>query len=155
MSAHIRFISWVFCILFLVSGCSFSSAFDNHTSSLLSTSAVTLAPAKQTSQGKAKVDVKSAKFKIMHAYQFKVSKRDGVDEDEAIIIAQSEIIFRGFEDDYYFTKPRLIMMDKESWGVEFYPISKTFREARTKPRIQISVNKANGKLAVSLVGNTD
>ena len=149
---RIRIFPLAFCTLCLTSGCSFTSAFNDSSMNLFSAApaVTTTTPAPNE---KKKVDVTSEKFKIMHAYQFSVSKRDGVNEDEAIIIAQSDVIFRGYEKDYYLTRPRIIGAGEDDWGVEFSPISKTFQEARIKPRILVKVGKADGKLKVSLIRN--
>ncbi|MCA9392683.1 MAG: hypothetical protein KC900_00645 [Candidatus Omnitrophica bacterium] len=143
---HTRICSLVFCTLCIISGCTFSSSLAPNGSPLLDSSTPTLESQDSAPAGYPKVDVKSAKFKVMHAYQFAVSKGDGVDEDEAKVIAQSEVIFRGYENDYYFTRPRLHDLDPGKWTVEFYPVTKTFREARVKPRVRVTIDKDDGKL---------
>lgn len=96
-----------------------------------------------------KPDVTADKFKIMHAYQFKIEKFDGISQEEAVVIAQSEVIFRGYDKDYYFTKPNLKKLDDTSWAVEFYPVNKTFIDSISKPKLLITVGKTDGKLSWS------
>lgn len=143
---HTRFFSLVFCTLCLTSGCTFTSSMAPNANALLDSSATALEGKATPPSGHPKVDVKSAKFKVMHAYQFAVSKGDGVDADEAKVIAQSEVIFRGYEQEYYFTRPRLHDTDPDKWTVEFYPVTKTFQEARVKPRVRVTIDKEDGKL---------
>lgn len=83
----------------------------------------------------------------MHAYQFKVEKLDGISESEAVVIAQSEVIFRGYEDEYYIMKPHLRKLDESTWAVEFYPVNKTFIDSISKPKLLITVSKSDGKLS--------
>ncbi|MBZ0184575.1 MAG: hypothetical protein K8F60_19115, partial [Melioribacteraceae bacterium] len=61
-----------------------------------------------------------------------------------------EVIFRGYDTSYYFTRPRIYTDTPEVWSVEFFPISKTFRDARSKPRIRITINKTDGQLTWDL-----
>lgn len=150
MTTHIRTISWVFCILCWTSGCSITSAYHDTKLSLLDSSSTAMENSSSAATGESKVDVSSAKFKIMHAYQFTISKRDGIDQEEAKIIAQSEVIFRGYDTTYYFTRPRIYAESPEIWAVEFFPVSKTFRDARNNPRIRITINKADGQLTWDL-----
>ncbi|MGE0267307.1 MAG: hypothetical protein AB7S78_02450 [Candidatus Omnitrophota bacterium] len=100
---------------------------------------------------KDKPDVTADKFKIMHAYQFKVEKIDGISESEAVVIAQSEVIFRGYETEYYLMKPNLKKLDESTWAVEFYPVNKTFIDSISKPKLLITVGKSDGKISWSFI----
>lgn len=141
-----RIFSLVYCILCLTSGCTFSSGLAPNGSPLLHSSASALEERSTPPAGHSQVDITTAKFKVMHAYQFSVSKKDGVNREEARIIAQSEVIFRGYENDYYFTRPRLYPDTADQWTVEFYPVTKTFQEARVKPRVRVTIDKDDGQL---------
>ena len=147
---HTRLLSPVICILCLTSGCSFTSAFAPNGNALLESKRPVV---NGSVGGSSQVDVTSAKFKVMHAYQFAVSKKDGITENEAKVIAQSEVIFRGFENEYYFTRPRLHSVNPDKWTVEFYPVTRTFREARIKPRVRVTIDKEDGQLKWEFQGS--
>lgn len=136
----------VICTMCLTSGCALTSPLASSGTALLDGRNSALNKTPITSGDRPRIDTTSAKFKVMHAYQFSVSKKDGVNEEEAKVIAQSEVIFRGFENDYYFTRPRIHDVKPNKWTVEFYPITKTFREARVKPRVRVTVDKEDGHI---------
>lgn len=134
----------------IFSGCSVTSPFSGYTNAtafLDQNSPYTSSTPEDASSAKNKTDVTADKFRIMHAYQFKVEKLDGISESEAVVIAQSEVIFRGYEDEYYIMKPHLRKLDESTWAVEFYPVNKTFIDSISKPKLLITVSKSDGKLS--------
>lgn len=140
--------------LFCFAGCSFTSPFSGYTNAntvLDPNSQYTPAPSDETQSKLDQPDVTADKFKIMHAYQFKVEKFDGISADEAVVIAQSEVIFRGYDKEYYITKPNLKKLDDTSWAVEFYPVNKTFIDSISKPKLLITVEKTDGKLSWTFI----
>jgi hypothetical protein len=51
-----------------------------------------------------------------------INQSNGIDGEEAIIIAQNELIKEGIAEDYHLNKPRIEDSDllEESWFVKFY-----------------------------------
>ncbi len=92
--------------------------------------------------GSAAVDGRTA---ILKSYQSEVAKHDGINQKEALLLAQSEVIFRGYDDEYRVAHPRLMDDDGGShWRVLFYPVNKTMHDALHKPNVMVRVDKANG-----------
>lgn len=84
---------------------------------------------------------------ILRSYQSDVSKHDGITQAEAKLLAQSEIIFRGYDDEYRVAEPRVMKDEGGShWGILFYPINKTMYDALHKPNVLIRVKKSNGDI---------
>ena len=86
----------------------------------------------------------STKKGIMDAYLFKVNKTDGINRSEAILLAQSQMIFLGYSDSYNLAKPDMVAGNKNQWVFKFYPVGKTLKELITKPKILISINRKDG-----------
>jgi len=80
----------------------------------------------------------------MDAFLSGVQKSDGIDQSEAILLAQSQLIFRGADKKFYMDKPEVTQVDERHWVVRFYPINKTLAEVRTSTNVLIVVDKNNG-----------
>ena len=88
----------------------------------------------------------ASKEDIMKAYLAGVNKTDGIDKKEAILLAQSQIIFLGYEHDYNYAKIEVLKEDKSEWVFKFYPIGKTLKDSINKPNFLVSVRKKDGEV---------
>lgn len=102
--------------------------------------------------GSAPSEAEITKRQIMQAYQAQVSKFDGIDFREAKLVAQSEVIFRGYDDQYRVTQPQ-VKDDRERdvWRVKFFPINRTMYDALHKPNVLVSIEKKDGSIYWELV----
>ncbi len=88
--------------------------------------------------------IESSKKGIMDAYLSGVQKSDGIDQPEAILLAQSQLIFRGADKKFYMDRPEIALADERHWVVRFYPINKTLAEVSSSANVLIVVDKNNG-----------
>ena len=58
---------------------------------------------------------------ILKAFLEDINKRDGVTLYEAIIMAQTELIFRDILNNYHFEKPQITTQSPARWGIRFHP----------------------------------
>lgn len=145
-------IAYSFILLAIFSGCSTTSNLSGYTKTTAFLDRHLPHTASTPNERQARdtgPDMTADKFRIMHAYQFGIEKVDGISPEEAVVIAQSEVIFRGYDKEYYLTKPHLKKLDDSSWAVEFYPVNKTFIDSISKPKLLITVGKTDGKLSWS------
>ena len=89
---------------------------------------------------------RSSNKDIMDAYLSKIQKYDGINQDEAILLAQSQLIFHGTEKKYYLDKPEVVWENAKHWGIKFYPINKTLAEASIHAPLVIDVDKKDGSV---------
>lgn len=85
------------------------------------------------------------KSQIMKDYLTHVDKSDGIDQDEALLLARSQIIFRGKDTRYDINKP-LISSEDEAWALTFSPINKTLGELLSAADLVIRVDKKDGRI---------
>ncbi len=97
-----------------------------------------------TTTGNAKAS--SPKQGIMDAYLTKIQKYDGIDEAEAILLAQSQLIFRGVDRKYYIEHPEIFGGGDKIWEVKFFPVNKTLAQASANQPLVIAVNKKDGNV---------
>ena len=90
--------------------------------------------------------LRASKEEIMKSYLLGVHKTDGINKKEAILLAQSQIIFLGYEHDYNYAKIEILKEDKNEWVFKFYPIGKTLQESTNKPNFLVSVRKKEGEV---------
>ena len=86
---------------------------------------------------------------LMGAYLSRVTKYDGIDRSEALILAQSQLIFLGRERDYWFEEPEITGEDNDFWYVRFSPINRTLEQVIHRTPILVTIRKANGDVAWS------
>ena len=91
-----------------------------------------------------RTDFQLAKAELMKDYLTKVSKADGIDRAEAVLLAKSQFIFRGHDKNYHLDRPRIVLDNSEYWTVKFDPINKTLKEVITKPDVYILIDKQDG-----------
>lgn len=82
---------------------------------------------------------------IMKAYLSKVNRTDGISVQEAVFLAQSQLVFRGYEKNYYLDRPKQIFESEKSFGIQFYPRLKTVQEAKDYPTVVVEVQKKDGQ----------
>jgi len=88
--------------------------------------------------------IESSKKGVMDAFLSGVQKSDGIDQPEAILLAQSQLIFRGADKKFYLDRPEVALADERHWVVRFYPINKTLAEVSSSTNVLIVVDRNNG-----------
>ena len=83
---------------------------------------------------------------IMKGYLSQVKKFDGINQREAILLAQSQLMFQGLDRDYYYNQPRVEEETAESFQVVFDPINRTLAEAQTNIPLEVFVSKKDGSV---------
>ena len=83
---------------------------------------------------------------VMKGYLSQIKKFDGINEHEAILLAQSQLMFQGLDEEYYYNHPRVEEESAESFLVVFDPINKTLAETQTDTPIEIIVSKKDGSV---------
>ncbi len=81
----------------------------------------------------------------MQAYLSGIEKFDGINEKEAILLAQSQLVFLGKESQYYKDNPQ-VLEDQETWEIQFLPITRTLGEVLSTPVIFVFIDKKNGEI---------
>ncbi len=90
----------------------------------------------------------SNKASIMKSYLSSVSKYNGIDEEEAILLAQSELIFRGLDNKYDLKNPHVTFENNSKWAIIFRPISKTFNEFTKRQSLLMMISKKSGEITL-------
>ena len=83
--------------------------------------------------------------KIMHEYLYNIAKFDGITKEEAVVIAQSQLIFRGQDKQYALTKPQLVMEDNDKWEFRFVPTERTLADGAQRTPVLVDVDKGDGQ----------
>jgi len=81
----------------------------------------------------------------MKAYLTQIDKTDGIDQNEALLLAKSHLIFHGKETNYDLNKPT-ISSEPENWVLIFPPIHKTLGELLSSTELIIRVDKKDGRI---------
>lgn len=82
--------------------------------------------------------------KVLSGYLSGVTKYDGIDENEAVLIAKSELLFRGDEKNYYFDRPHVEAVGENTWQVWFEPVNKTLQEALESRGAVVTIDRKTG-----------
>ena len=98
-----------------------------------------------TLSGCVSTPVKLTKKEIMQDYLSKVTIHDGVTQQEAILIAQSQVIFRGIEKNYHLENPQIVFEKEDSFGIKFYSKYKSLADRDLYPNILVVVQKKDGR----------
>ena len=88
--------------------------------------------------------VKSNSPAFMKGYFTKIIKYDGINEQEAVLLAQSQVRFQGDEKRYYIDHPEIVPYDEEHWFVRFPPVNKTLAQVGTNPALLVTIDKKTG-----------
>ena len=91
------------------------------------------------------------KKEIMQAYLKDINKSDGINQKEAVLLAQSQLIFHGYENKYLIHEPHMGFDDKNFWVIKFYPANKTLVEVLESPIVLVTIAKDNGKVKLQKV----
>ena len=86
------------------------------------------------------------KDKIMKSY-LAVTKYDGIDDEEAVVLAQSELLFRNLEKRYQVAKPKITALTDHQVIVSFPGVNSQL-ETKLPPGIQVLVGRASGKVTL-------
>lgn len=84
---------------------------------------------------------------LMDAYLLKVVKFDGIDQEEALILAQSQMFFQGRARDFDVDNPRWLP-DDTCWVLSFKSVRRTLADVLADKAIVIMVDKQNGAVTV-------
>lgn len=90
----------------------------------------------------------------MKDYHSKVSRSDGIDADEAVVLAKSEMVFRGWDKTYHLSQPRIEAVDQEHWGIRFYPVNKTAKDVVRNPSVLVIIRKNDGQVFLNTQGTS-
>ncbi len=82
---------------------------------------------------------------IMKDYLSQVNTHDGVNRKEAILLAQSQVVFRGYDQHYYLDRPKLAFEKPDRYGIKFYPRHKTMNVNEQYPTILVVIKKSDGE----------
>ena len=82
----------------------------------------------------------------MFATMTQVRTYDGIDREEAVLLAQGELMFRGKQKQYRFDQPEILREDSDRWVLQFHPLVPTFSDRHKVPIMQVTVDKTNGKV---------
>ena len=93
-----------------------------------------------------KVSLQPKDPQFLKSYFTQITKYDGIDEHEALLLAQSQLKFEGTANAYYIDHPEIISYDEEHWLVEFPPLSKTFAESRRSTSVIFIIDKVSGSV---------
>ena len=88
--------------------------------------------------------VKPTSPAFMKNYFTQIKKYDGIDEKEAVLLAQSQLRFAGDEKNYYIEHPEIVLYDEEHWIVRFLPVNRTLAQASTNSALLIIIDKKTG-----------
>ena len=94
-----------------------------------------------------KEELSESKEKVMAAY-FKVSKYDGISEEEARTLAQSELFFRGKEKEYVVAQPELVSLTENGYQFKFPAIMQPLA-TETLPALLVEVDPSSGNVFLS------
>ena len=67
----------------------------------------------------------SVREHIMQDYLTDVKRNDGINAQEAVLLARSELVFRSLERQYNLKEPLLEDQDAEHYSVQFFSSNKT------------------------------
>jgi hypothetical protein len=119
-------------------GCAQTAPFQDMRGTTAASPPVRLIAARQPAAEQA------AQKAILKAYLSEITRYDGITLQEARIIAQSEIIFRGYGDIYYLQQPQVKFEDDRHFVFAFTPIVKTLEETVPRPERLVRVDKKSG-----------
>jgi hypothetical protein len=86
------------------------------------------------------------KEEVLRAYAWRVNPDDGVSRQEALLIAQHEVVLKEFYDDYRFADPWIVSEDTDQWTVR---IPAKFSLTHETSNYFVCVNKTSGKITCS------
>ncbi len=84
---------------------------------------------------------------LMDAYLSKVVKFDGIDKEEALILARSQLFFQGRARDFDVDHPQWLS-DDTYWVLSFKAVRRTLADVIANRAIVIMVDKQNGTVIV-------
>jgi len=80
----------------------------------------------------------------MRSYLAGVVRYDGINVREAVTLARSELIFRGYEKAFHVDDPHIEYVNADNWGVRFYPINHSAADVRKNASVLVVIDKENG-----------
>ncbi len=83
---------------------------------------------------------------LMDSYLSEVVKYDGIDKEEALILAKSQLFFQGRSQDFHLDKPQWIEGDEEYWQVSFVPVRRTLADVIAGTELIILIHKEDGEV---------
>jgi hypothetical protein len=86
-----------------------------------------------------------SKKEIMDSYLKDIVKNDGINQNEALILAGSQLMFQGYDENYLINDP-IVFEQADQWHIKFYPIAKTLAEVIDSQLMIVTVDKISGKV---------
>ena len=86
----------------------------------------------------------TAKEQIMSDYLSQIERNDGINRQEAVLLARSELIFRGYDKQYSLSRPLIEHYDEENYLIQFFSSNKTLGQMIVGAAVSILVNKTTG-----------
>lgn len=74
-----------------------------------------------------------------------VDLSNGVDRVEAIVVAQNEMIRKGFDKKWDISKPKIRFEDEDEWGIKFYP-KLSFSKTAPLLNFLVAIKKKTGEI---------
>ena len=85
---------------------------------------------------------------LMDSYLSGVVRFDGIDREEALILAQSQMVFRGRNHEFDLNTPQWFPDDETYWVLSFKSVRRTLADVIAKKAVVIFVDKRNGTVIV-------
>ncbi|MCA9401125.1 MAG: hypothetical protein KC713_05825 [Candidatus Omnitrophica bacterium] len=83
---------------------------------------------------------------IMASFFADVQKSDGINLQEAVLLAKSQIIFSGDEKRFYINYPKYYGENGQHYYILFYPINRTLIESLNSEELVLEIDKDNGSV---------
>jgi len=85
---------------------------------------------------------------ITKSYLTTIQKADGINKEEALLLAQNELIFRGYDRSFAVNKPEIFFDDSQVWGIRFFSSNKTMADMLSGRVVDVFIRKDDGRLNV-------
>ena len=85
---------------------------------------------------------------LMDSYLSRVVKFDGIDKEEALILARSQMFFQGRTRTFNLDKPQWLPDDDTYWVLSFESVRRTLADVIADKVIVIFIDKHNGAVIV-------
>jgi hypothetical protein len=85
------------------------------------------------------------KPQIMKDYLSQVDRSDGINQEEAVLLARSQLIFHGKDTRYDLNNPQVSSEDRY-WVLVFTPVNKTLGELLSSSELTMRIDKKDGRI---------
>ena len=91
---------------------------------------------------------KVSKKDLAKNYLQGVNKFDGINQEEALVLAQNELLFHGYESSFDINHPQIFPRGDTNWEIRFLPFNKTMTEVLNNRTLAVLINKKDGQITV-------